>query len=94
MVEEQFFKFDLSYQNRIFSATENFNINEINKLKIHSQRTLIWTRHPFDKNMIKVANELNLELVSVGKNQYLSNYLLTGLSDYFMFIFETVASIR
>ena len=23
-----------------------------------------------------------------------TNYLLTGLSDYFMFIFETVASIR
>ena len=49
-----------------------------NKLKISSQRTLIWSRHPFDKNMVKVAKELNLEIVSVGKNQYLSNYLLIG----------------
>ena len=49
-----------------------------NKIKISSKRTLIWTRHPFDKNMVKVAKELKLELVSVGKNQYLSNYLLIG----------------
>ena len=28
--------------------------------------------------MVKVAKDLNLELVSVGKNQYLSNYLLIG----------------
>ena len=50
----------------------------INKIKINSKRTLIWTRHPFDKNMVKVAKDLKLELVSVGKNQYLSNYFLIG----------------
>ena len=49
-----------------------------NKIKLNSKRTLIWTRHPFDKNMIKVVKDLKLELVSVGKNQYLSNYLLNG----------------
>ncbi|MDC3047518.1 glycosyltransferase [Prochlorococcus sp. AH-736-A21] len=47
-------------------------------IKINSNRTLIWTRHPFDKNMIKIAKDLKLELVSVGKNQYLSNFLLHG----------------
>ena len=50
----------------------------INKIKINSKRTLIWTRHPFDKNMVKVVKDLKLELVSVGKNQYLSNYFLIG----------------
>ena len=49
-----------------------------NKIKLNSKRTLVWTRHPFDKNMIKVVKDLKLELVSVGKNQYLSNYLLNG----------------
>ncbi len=49
-----------------------------NKIIINSKRTLIWTRHPFDKNMVKVAKDLKFELVSVGKNQYLSNYLLIG----------------
>ncbi len=49
-----------------------------NKIKLFSKRTFIWTRHPFDKNMIKVAKDLNFELISVGKNQYLSNYFLIG----------------
>ena len=49
-----------------------------NKIKLFSKRTFIWTRHPFDKNMVKVAKNLNFELISVGKNQYLSNYFLIG----------------
>ena len=49
-----------------------------NKIKLNSKRTLIWTRHPFDKTMVKVVKDLKLELISVGKNQYLSNYLLNG----------------
>ena len=53
-----------------------------NKIKINSKRTLIWTRHPFDKNMVKVVRDLKFELVSVGKNQYLSNYLLIGAHNH------------
>lgn len=49
-----------------------------NKNKINSKRTLIWSRHPFDRNMVEVVKNLKLELISVGKNQYLSNYLLIG----------------
>jgi len=49
-----------------------------NKIKLNSKRTLIWSRHPFDQNMIRVANDLKFELISVGKNQYISNYLLIG----------------
>jgi len=50
----------------------------LNKIIIKSQRTFIWSRHPFDKKMVKIAKNLNYEFVSVGKNQYLANYLLTG----------------
>ncbi len=49
-----------------------------NKIKLFSKRTFIWTRHPFDKNMVKVAKNFNFELISVGKNQYLSNFSLFG----------------
>ncbi len=49
-----------------------------NKIKLFSKRTFIWTRHPFDKNMVKIAKNLNFELISVGKNQYLSNFSLFG----------------
>ena len=49
-----------------------------NKIQINSKRTLIWTRHPFDENFVKAVKDLKFELVSVGKNQYLSNFLLIG----------------
>ncbi|MCR8538763.1 MAG: glycosyltransferase [Prochlorococcus marinus CUG1439] len=52
------------------------------KILIHSKRKFIWSRHPFDKNMIKVAKKLKYEFVSVGKNQYLSNYLLIGSHNH------------
>lgn len=45
IIEEQFFKFDLSYQNRIFRYTENFNINEINKLKIEELNQAVTLQH-------------------------------------------------
>ena len=53
-----------------------------NKTKLKSKRTFIWSRHPFDKNMIKVTKNLNYELISVGKNQYVSNYLLIGKHNH------------
>ena len=60
-----------------------------NKTELKSQRTFIWSRHSFDKNMIKVAKNLNYELISVGKNQYLSNYLLIGMHNHIDNLFST-----
>ena len=54
----------------------------LNKIKLQSQRTLIWSRHPFDKKMVKIARNLKYEFISVGKNQYLSNYLLIGTHNH------------
>ena len=45
ILEEKFFKFDLSYQNRIFRATEKFNVKEINKSKIEELNQLVTLQH-------------------------------------------------
>ena len=45
IIEERFFKFDLSYQNKIFRATENFNVDEINKLKIEELNQAVTLQH-------------------------------------------------
>ena len=51
-------------------------------IKINSERTFVWSRHPFDQKMIKVAKKFKYEFVSVGKNQYLTNYLLLGTHNH------------
>ena len=51
-------------------------------IKINSERTFVWSRHPFDEKMIKVAKKFKYEFVSVGKNQYLTNYLLLGTHNH------------
>ena len=51
-------------------------------IKINSVRTFVWSRHPFDKNMVKVAKKFKYEFVSVGKNQYLTNFLLLGTHNH------------
>ena len=48
------------------------------KIKINTKRVLTWIRHPFDYDKIKKAKRLNSEIVSVGKAQYISNYLIAG----------------
>ncbi len=52
------------------------------KIHIKCKRILIWSRHPFDKKMTEIAKDLRYEFISVGKNQYLANYLLIGRHNH------------
>lgn len=47
-------------------------------LLIKSKKTLAWLRHPFDWDKIKKSKKINAEIISVGKSQYISNFLIKG----------------
>ena len=48
------------------------------KFNIKCERKIAWLRHPYDWDKIQKSKKLGAEILSVGKAQFLTNFLITG----------------